>query len=101
MKYAQRVRCAPLSSTCDPCGSASPSTGVVGLDEDDTSVKVIGLAQNLGQLEADHREAQSKYWANLNLLDQRCNFYAGTAIPHCHDCARHPLGVLHIGIYTG
>jgi hypothetical protein len=32
------------------------------------SVKVTGLAQKLGQLEAVHRNFQSKYWANLKLL---------------------------------
>jgi hypothetical protein len=40
------------------------------------SVKVTGLAQKLGQLEAVHRDFQSKHWANLNLLGQPCNFYA-------------------------
>jgi hypothetical protein len=30
----------------------------------------------LGQLEAVHRDFQSKYWANLKLLGQPCNFYA-------------------------
>jgi hypothetical protein len=46
------------------------------------SVKVTGLAQKLGQLEAVSREFQSKYWANLQLLGQPCNFYAagGTTI---------------------
>jgi hypothetical protein len=41
-----------------------------------SSVKVTGLAQKLGQLEAVHRDFQSKYWANLKLLGQPCNFYA-------------------------
>jgi hypothetical protein len=41
------------------------------------SVKVTGLAQKLGQLEAVHRDFQSKYWANLKLLGQPCNFRAG------------------------
>jgi hypothetical protein len=40
------------------------------------SVKVTGLAQNLGQLEAVSRDLQSKSWANLKLLGQPCNFYA-------------------------
>jgi hypothetical protein len=40
------------------------------------SVKVTGLAQKLGQLEAVNRDLQSKSWANLKLLDQPCNFYA-------------------------
>jgi hypothetical protein len=40
------------------------------------SVKVTGLAQKLGQLEAVHRDFQSKYWANLKFLGQPCNFYA-------------------------
>ena len=39
-------------------------------------MKVTGLAQKLGQLGAVHRELQSKYWANLKLLGQPCNFYA-------------------------
>jgi hypothetical protein len=40
-------------------------------------VKVTGLAQKLGQLEAVNRDLQSKYWANLKLLlSQPCNFYA-------------------------
>jgi hypothetical protein len=34
------------------------------------------LAQRLGQLEAVHRDFQSKYWADLKLLGQPCNFYA-------------------------
>ena len=41
-------------------------------------VKVTGLAQTLGQLEAVNRDLQSKYWANLKLLGQPCNFYALT-----------------------
>jgi hypothetical protein len=44
-------------------------------------VKVTGLAQKLGQLEAVNMDLQPKYWANLNLLGQPCNFYAM--------CARH------------
>ena len=40
------------------------------------SVKVTGLAQKLGQLEAVHRDFQSKYWADLKILGQPCNFYA-------------------------
>jgi hypothetical protein len=40
------------------------------------AVKVTGLAQKLGQLEAVHRDFQSKNWANLKLLGQPCNFYA-------------------------
>ena len=39
-------------------------------------VKVTGLAQKLGQLEAVNRDLQSKYWANLKILGQPCNFYA-------------------------
>jgi hypothetical protein len=39
-------------------------------------VKVAGLAQKLGQLEAVNMDLQSKYWANLKLLGQPCNFYA-------------------------
>ena len=39
-------------------------------------VTATGLAQNLGQLEAVNRDLQSKYWANLKLLGQPCNFYA-------------------------
>jgi hypothetical protein len=38
--------------------------------------KVTGLAQKLAQLEAVNRDLQSKYWANLKLLGQPCNFYA-------------------------
>jgi hypothetical protein len=34
------------------------------------------LAQNLGQLAAVNRDVHSKYWANLQLLGQRCNFRA-------------------------
>jgi hypothetical protein len=45
------------------------------------SVKVTGLAQKLGQLEAVNRDFQSKSWTNLNLLGHPCNFYAyGTAL---------------------
>ena len=40
------------------------------------SVKVTGLVQKLGQLEAGNRDLQSKSWANLNILGQPCNFYA-------------------------
>jgi hypothetical protein len=40
-------------------------------------VKVTGLAQKLAQLEAAHMDFQSKYWTNLKLLGQPCNFYAG------------------------
>jgi hypothetical protein len=48
-----------------------------GLQEEHlTSVKVTGLAQKLGQLEAANRDLQSKPWASLNLLGQPCNFYA-------------------------
>ena len=43
------------------------------------SVKVTGLAKKLGQLGAVNRDLQSKYWANLNLLGQPCNFYADGA----------------------
>jgi hypothetical protein len=39
-------------------------------------VKVTGLAQKLGQLEAVNRDLQSKSWANLKILGQPCNFYA-------------------------
>ena len=41
-----------------------------------SSVKVTGLAQKLGQLEAVSRDLQSKYWANLNILGQPCSFPA-------------------------
>jgi hypothetical protein len=41
--------------------------------------KVTGLAQKLGQLEAVHRDLQSKSWANLQLLGQPCNFHARRA----------------------
>jgi hypothetical protein len=41
-----------------------------------TSVKVTGLAQTLGKLEAVDRGFQSKYWANLNCLGQPCKFRA-------------------------
>jgi hypothetical protein len=40
------------------------------------SVKVTGLAQKLGELEAVHMDFQPKYWANLKLLGQPINFYA-------------------------
>ena len=40
------------------------------------SVKVTGLAQKLGQLEAINRDLQSKSWANLQVLGQPCNFRA-------------------------
>jgi hypothetical protein len=40
------------------------------------SVKVTGLAQKLGQLEAVNRDLQSKSWANLQLLGQPCNVRA-------------------------
>jgi hypothetical protein len=40
------------------------------------SVKVTGLAQKLGQLEAVHRDSHSKFWATLKLLGQPCNFCA-------------------------
>ena len=43
-------------------------------DRDCIRVKVTGLAQKLGQLEAVNRDLQSKYWANLKLLGQPCNF---------------------------
>ena len=39
-------------------------------------VKVTGLAQKLGQLEAAGGDLQSKYWAGLKLLGQPCGFYA-------------------------
>jgi hypothetical protein len=38
-------------------------------------VKVTWLAQKLGQLEAVDRGLRSKFWANLKLLGQPCNFY--------------------------
>ena len=38
-------------------------------------VKVTGLAQKLGQLEAVSRDLQLKSWANLKLLGQPCNFH--------------------------
>jgi hypothetical protein len=44
------------------------------------SVKVTGLGQNLGQLEAVHRDFQSKYEASLQLLGQPCNFYAKVCV---------------------
>ena len=44
-----------------------------------TSVKVTGLAQKLGQLEAVNRDLQPKSWANLQLLGQPCNFPASRA----------------------
>ena len=47
-----------------------------GLGDSWLSVKVTGLAQNLGQLEAVHRDLNSKSWASLKLLGQPCNFYA-------------------------
>ena len=40
------------------------------------SVKVTGLAQKLGKLEAVNRDLQSKSMANLKLLGQPCNFHA-------------------------
>jgi hypothetical protein len=40
------------------------------------SVKVTGLAQKLGLLEAAHRDSQSKSRANLQLLGQPCSFRA-------------------------
>jgi hypothetical protein len=45
------------------------------------SVKVTGLAQKLGQLEAVNRDLQPKSRANLNLLGQPCNFYAMLTSP--------------------
>jgi hypothetical protein len=39
-------------------------------------VKVTGLAQKLGQLEAVNRDLQSESWANLQLLGQPCSFRA-------------------------
>ena len=39
-------------------------------------VQVTGLAQKLGQLEAVNGDLQSKYWANLKILGQPCNFNA-------------------------
>ena len=41
-----------------------------------TNVKVTGLVQKLGQLEAVNREFHSKYGANLQLLGQPYNFHA-------------------------
>ena len=42
----------------------------------DPRVKVTGLVQKLAQLEAVNSDLQSKYWANLRLMGQPCNFYA-------------------------
>ena len=47
-----------------------------------SSVKVTGLAQKLGQLEAVNREFQSKYWANLQLLDQPCTLMHANVRQH-------------------
>jgi hypothetical protein len=54
------------------------------------SVKVTGLAQKLGQLEAVHRDFQSKYWANLKLLGQPCNFYARVVLEIYEDAKGTP-----------
>jgi hypothetical protein len=54
--------------TAVACGSRRARNG--------QSVKVTGLAQKLGQLEAVNRDFQSKYWANLQFLGQPCNFRA-------------------------
>jgi hypothetical protein len=64
-----------------PCAKPSTSAGrPVGSGLDGArqwgNSKVAGLAQKLGQLEAVNRDSQSKYWANLKLLGQPCNFYA-------------------------
>jgi hypothetical protein len=42
-------------------------------DPPTTRVKVTGLAQKLGQLEAVNRDLQTKSWANLKLLGQPRN----------------------------
>jgi hypothetical protein len=51
-------------------GSLLTSSASVGVA---LSVKVAGLAQKLGQLEAVNRDFQSQSWANLKILGQPCN----------------------------
>jgi hypothetical protein len=57
-----------LTNRCQPRARAAR-------DPAGPSVKVTGLAKKLGQLEAVHRDLQSKYFANLKLLGPPCNFY--------------------------
>ena len=59
-------------------------------EEGDTSVKVTGLTQKLGQLETVHRDFQSKYWANLKFLGQPCNFYARVVLEIYEDAKGTP-----------
>ena len=40
-------------------------------------VKITGLAQNLGQLQASHRDFQSKFLVNSKILGQPCVFQVG------------------------
>ena len=58
-------------------GTCDPPLAVVGEAlAERHRVKVTGLAQKLGQLEAVNRDLQSKSWANLKLLGQPCNLRA-------------------------
>ena len=76
--FVTRQRVARRNRPADKLGAPLPEGARLP-----RSVKVTGLAQKLGQLEAVTREFQSKYWANLQLLGQPCNFYAPPQVAMC------------------